>query len=184
MTRLSASPPALRNRTAGRIIFKLSAREERELREMEAARNKSRRYARQSRGSRWDRMRARLDANLVLFAEASRWRGFTSTDPVTTPSATRKIGLLARKNKAVFERDNFTCRDCYQQFDHPEPYQGEPIPGLTRGHIIPDSMGGTAAINNLIAQCVPCNSALGNQVWNPNILTVPEWDNLATEPAE
>jgi 5-methylcytosine-specific restriction endonuclease McrA len=76
---------------------------------------------------------------------------------------------------AVFERDDFTCRDCCKEFDHPEPYYGEPIPGLTRGHIIPAAQGGTAGIDNLIAQCQPCNQALGNQVWNPDALSVPEW---------
>lgn len=170
--------------TSKKSIFKLSAREEREVRELAAAKRRSRLLAENqesARASRWDDLRARLDADLVLVDDVSApWTvAAFYVAPTPTPHAPpKKTSPIQRKNIAVYGRDNFTCRDCFKEFDHPEPYNGEPIPGLTKGHIIPDAQGGPATVENLIAQCGECNQALGNNVWNPDVLTVPEWDEL------
>lgn len=175
-------------------IFKLSRREEREYRQVQAAKRRNRLTAENrasEKADRWAELRARLDAQLVLFNENDRWLRFSvsvrvdpdycgvaaarNDKPRRLKRNSKKLTAQARKNMAVFERDNFTCRDCFKEFDHPEPYRGETIPGLTRGHIIPAAQGGTTATVNLIAQCQPCNQALGNQVWDPGVLTVPEW---------
>ncbi|MET1083592.1 MAG: HNH endonuclease [Burkholderiales bacterium] len=156
--------------TSKKSILKLSAREERELREAEAARHRrhrpSRSRAKQASSTRWELLVAWLDANLVITDDRANW----ATVNIGVSPLGRKVArmdIYARKNRAVFERDNFTCRDCLQEFDHPEPYWGETIPGLTRGHIIPHAQGGPNVVANLIAQCQPCNQALGNNIWTP-----------------
>lgn len=151
--------------TVKKSILKLSAREERELRQVNAARRRARLTA-ENRASavagRWVRIRADLDARLVMLPDVEHQSPSASAIPKMSP--------LARKNIAVFERDNFTCRDCRKTFEHPEPYFGKPIAGLTRGHIVPAAQGGLATVENLIAQCVECNQALGNNIWGGNFL--------------
>lgn len=70
-----------------------------------------------------------------------------------------------KRRKVVFVRDGFACRDCGRKFEHPEPYDGEVIKGLTLGHITPRSWGGSFKVENLIAQCGKCNSKLGDRLW-------------------
>lgn len=71
----------------------------------------------------------------------------------------------ARHRRSVYGRDGFACRDCGRTFDHPEPYNGEPIDGLTLGHIVPKSIGGRRNVGNLITQCLPCNEDLADRIW-------------------
>lgn len=80
----------------------------------------------------------------------------------TTAVGTKKA---ARLRRSVYGRDGFACRDCGASFDHVEPYQGEPVPGLTLGHIVPKVLGGRRNVINLITQCRPCNEDLGGQIW-------------------
>lgn len=68
----------------------------------------------------------------------------------------------------VYIRDDFTCQDCEKRFPpaDPENYTGRTgIDGLTLGHIIPRSLRGHFAPDNLRAQCEECNTKLGNQIW-------------------
>lgn len=76
-------------------------------------------------------------------------------------SARRSLNL----RRVVFVRDKFSCRDCPAVFPHPDPYRGEPIRGLSIGHIVPRSQGGNWHEDNLIAQCIDCNRKLGAQMW-------------------
>lgn len=72
----------------------------------------------------------------------------------------------------VFQRDKFTCRDCLRVFEAPKPYKGQMIEGLTLGHIVARSKGGAFKVGNLIAQCQPCNHALGDRLW------IPHWQDI------
>lgn len=138
---------------------KLSAREDRELREVEAARN-----AWTPTDSVWtptDDTWPEASPRTTYFRNLRE--SWNSTVVSLAPSR------AARKRRRVFTRDDFTCRDCSQVFPHADPYGGEGIPGLTLGHIIPRSKGGTYDDDNLIAQCLSCNQALADNVWTPKI---------------
>jgi len=50
----------------------------------------------------------------------------------------------------VWERDNFTCQHCGVRRH------------LSVDHIVPESRGGTLALDNLQTLCKPCNSRKGN----------------------
>lgn len=74
----------------------------------------------------------------------------------------------------VFGRHDFACVDCRKSFTpRTDPYCGEGVPGLTLGHIIPDSMGGLLEPRNLVAQCTECNHLLGARVWTPGWFLAP-----------
>lgn len=71
-----------------------------------------------------------------------------------------------RLRRSVFRRDGFRCRDnCGIEVVPPPGWDGEGIPGLTLGHIIPQQMGGSWSVLNLITQCKRDNEELANQVW-------------------
>lgn len=86
-------------------------------------------------------------------------------EPVLPKKMNRYAKRFARIRYGVFVRDGFACRDCDRQFDHPEPYKGQGIEGLTLGHIIPRSKGGRQTVSNLVAQCECCNKELGDREW-------------------
>jgi len=139
--------------TSKKSIFKLSAREIREIRQFE-------------------RSLTLTDEELVRRAEANtRQPIYGGGKKVHTPRIRIRIpqglSIKARKRLFVFVRDNFVCVDCGQWFDHPVPYEGETIEGLTLGHIIPRSKQGGFTRENLITQCLACNAALGSNVWYP-----------------
>jgi 5-methylcytosine-specific restriction endonuclease McrA len=94
---------------------------------------------------------------------------------------------LARVRLAVYTRDNFRCVRCgWQPPDIPQDYDGsrtlgtlEPRAPSTRnplgtiirrlelGHIIRQQDGGTFTIDNLQAECSPCNR--GHRVTTPMV---------------
>lgn len=68
---------------------------------------------------------------------------------------------------ALFERDNFTCRDCGYRWTPPPLWDGSGgySGALTMGHIVAWSKGGEWSLENLITQCSPCNHELADQEW-------------------
>ena len=66
-----------------------------------------------------------------------------------SPSA--KVPIPDRVRWEVWERDNFTCRGCGGRRD------------LTVDHIVPESRGGTLALENLQTLCRSCNSRKGTR---------------------
>lgn len=46
---------------------------------------------------------------------------------------------------------------------------------LTLDHVLPKSLGGTNAIDNLVGSCQPCNVKLGNQPPKARILAAARW---------
>ncbi len=60
----------------------------------------------------------------------------------------------------VFRRDNFTCAYC-----------GARGVRLECDHVVPASKGGSSALHNLVAACVPCNRSKGARLlenWRPS----------------
>lgn len=80
---------------------------------------------------------------------------------------------LADLRRDVYIRDRFRCQGCGRQFVSDETlarddfeYDGlHNIHGLTLGHIIPKSKQGPYSMENIKAQCKPCNNRLGDKVW-------------------
>ena len=60
-----------------------------------------------------------------------------------------------RKKQKVFERDNFTCRNCGEDGT---------FKSLEVDHIIPVSKGGTDDLENLQTLCYECNMEKGQDV--------------------
>lgn len=83
----------------------------------------------------------------------------------------RKGSKSTRLRRVVFVRDGFTCQneDCGRIFKVSEKWNGEHIPGLSLGHVIPKAQGGGRTISNLRAQCLSCNNKLGNKVWESEV---------------
>jgi len=70
-------------------------------------------------------------------------------------------------NRALFERDGYTCQYC-----------GEPFSArhLTRDHVIPRSRGGKDGWTNVAASCFVCNNKKRNRTpeeWGVKLLAVP-----------
>jgi 5-methylcytosine-specific restriction endonuclease McrA len=59
---------------------------------------------------------------------------------------------LAFSKKNVFRRDNYTCQYC-----------GRMGPDLTIDHIVPRSLGGKTAWENVVVACQACNVRKGNR---------------------
>jgi len=55
----------------------------------------------------------------------------------------------------VFLRDQFRCQYCGEKFSTSD---------LTFEHVIPRSLGGITAWNNIVAACDPCNLKKGNRM--------------------
>jgi 5-methylcytosine-specific restriction endonuclease McrA len=52
----------------------------------------------------------------------------------------------------IYQRDNYTCQYCAEQFKSDE---------LTFDHVIPASQGGTRTWQNIVTACYPCNRQKG-----------------------
>lgn len=65
------------------------------------------------------------------------------------PGGYRKIPIPEELRWQVFRRDNFACKKCGRQ-DH-----------LRADHVIPESKGGKATLENLQTLCQWCNSSKG-----------------------
>ncbi len=76
---------------------------------------------------------------------ARRWKG----------RPPRSVWWVLRQ--AVLERDEYTCVYCGRRGGR-----------LTLDHVLPVCRGGTSDLSNLVAACVPCNSAKGTR-------TLQEW---------
>ena len=55
-------------------------------------------------------------------------------------------------------RDEYSCQYCSTQLTHND---------VTMDHVIPVSKGGKTAWDNIVASCMPCNSAKGNKLIKP-----------------
>ena len=66
---------------------------------------------------------------------------------------TRKTHITSALKTAVKSRDNYTCRAC--GFGGSSAY----APFLDCDHIVPESMGGKATLDNLQCLCGACNRA-------------------------
>lgn len=89
----------------------------------------------------------------------------------------RQAGLnpLVELRREVYIRDHFTCQNkgCGRQFISESTLAREDfsydglhnVRGLTLGHIVPKSQGGPYSLDNIKAQCQPCNNRLGDKVW-------------------
>ena len=85
------------------------------------------------------------------------------------------LNPLAALRRDVYIRDRFTCQNkgCGRQFISEATLAREDfvydglhnVRGLTLGHIIPKSQGGPYSMENIKAQCQPCNNRLGDNVW-------------------
>lgn len=73
------------------------------------------------------------------------------------PQPERERGLITKKKAVippslrwlVWERDDFTCKDCGSRKQ------------LSIDHIVPESLGGPTEESNLQTLCTPCNSRKG-----------------------
>jgi len=63
-----------------------------------------------------------------------------------------KKTISAGLRMQVFERDDFTCRQCGARTK------------LTADHVIPESKGGLTVLDNLQTLCRPCNAAKGTKL--------------------
>ena len=69
--------------------------------------------------------------------------------------------MMKRKSKPRFTKHNLylrdlnTCQYCGEQFDRSQ---------LTLDHVIPLSLGGDTAWENIVAACAPCNGRKGNSL--------------------
>jgi hypothetical protein len=73
------------------------------------------------------------------------------------PNEYRKKPIPAGMRNAVFRRDRHECVYC-----------GDREGPLTVDHVVPESRGGEATMNNLVCACKPCNSSKGTK-------SVAEW---------
>ncbi|MFT8232407.1 HNH endonuclease [Pseudomonas guariconensis] len=64
----------------------------------------------------------------------------------------RKKVIGAKLRTLVFERDSYSCLRCGQQRD------------LRADHVIPESLGGEATLENLQTLCASCNSWKGTKI--------------------
>jgi len=69
--------------------------------------------------------------------------------------SSRSDFLSKRRRRAIYVRDNFSCRWCRR-----EPI---PAPFLTLDHLVPRAHGGTHATRNLVTACYQCNSQRGSR---------------------
>lgn len=81
----------------------------------------------------------------------------------------RKGSKATRLRRVVFVRDGFTCQECLKKFEVSTDWNGQHVPGLTLGHVVPKSHGGPRTVANLRAQCGPCNTKLDNRVWESQL---------------
>lgn len=79
----------------------------------------------------------------------------------------------AMPRTAIYERDGWTCMLCGKAIDrsrhHPDPMSA------SLDHVVPLSMGGTNAAENLQASHLACNISVGNKKLAENLRPAPQW---------
>jgi HNH endonuclease len=82
-----------------------------------------------------------------------RWANLPERSYEVRPSEARpqrrKRPISHRKRWVVWERDNFTCRECGSRRD------------LSVDHVYPEALGGGDDLDNLQTLCCSCNSRKG-----------------------
>jgi predicted nucleic acid-binding Zn ribbon protein len=77
---------------------------------------------------------------------------------------------------AIYKRDNWTCLLCGEPVDrdrsHPDPMCA------SLDHVVPVSMGGTNAAENLQTSHLVCNLRAGNKKQTAELRPAPEWDGI------
>jgi hypothetical protein len=81
------------------------------------------------------------------------WKNILGTKPVAPDmkNKKRKIPIPPRIRREVLERDRYRCQHC-QTWEE-----------LTIDHIIPESRGGKATLENLQVLCMSCNLGKGTK---------------------
>lgn len=86
-----------------------------------------------------------MAANAYSMAHSGSW--LTWKNPPADPP--KKVKIPRSMAKAVFERDAYRCVTCGSHID------------LTCDHVIPESKGGPATLDNLQTMCRSCNCRKG-----------------------
>lgn len=85
---------------------------------------------------------------------------------------TRELKIALKKRKrAVWKRDNWTCRYCGLDMngDMIDKKLRMPMSRITVDHVYPRRFGGSDDIENLVTSCFECNSKKGDSMfdWKP-----------------
>lgn len=94
-----------------------------------------------------------LDESIVDTSGWPGWKQYLGERPAqgTPRSKQKKKRIPPEIRWAVWERDNFICQHCgARQY-------------LSIDHIVPESRGGTLALDNLQTLCKSCNSSKGDR---------------------
>jgi len=109
----------------------------------------------------WKRAITLLTVGKVEVLEAYDREVRSVSFAIQLPAVVRLLHLVRfRKHTIRFSRENIYIRDKYQC-----QYCGKPMPGcdLTYDHVIPKSMGGKTAWENIVTCCLPCNKQKGGR---------------------
>jgi 5-methylcytosine-specific restriction endonuclease McrA len=109
----------------------------------------------------WKRAITLLTVGKVEVLEAYDREVRSVSFAIQLPAVVRLLHLVRfRKHTIRFSRENIYIRDKYQC-----QYCGKTMPGydLTYDHVIPRSMGGKTAWENIVTCCLPCNKKKGGR---------------------
>lgn len=77
--------------------------------------------------------------------------------------------------RQVWEMTEGRCYYCGTQLDHPESTGHTGVRNFTVDHVIPVSLGGTDALENLVPCCKRCNSSKCDRL-------IPDWERMGARP--
>lgn len=109
----------------------------------------------------WKRAITLLTVGKVEVLEAYEFEVRSVSFAIRLPAVVRLLHLVRfRKHTIRFSRENIYIRDKYQC-----QYCGKTMPAydLTYDHVIPRSMGGKTAWENIVTCCLPCNKRKGGR---------------------
>jgi 5-methylcytosine-specific restriction endonuclease McrA len=109
----------------------------------------------------WKRAITLLTVGKVEVLEAYDREVRSVSFAIPLPAVVRLLHLVRfRKHTIRFSRENIYIRDKYQC-----QYCGKTMPAydLTYDHVIPRSMGGQTAWENIVTCCLPCNKKKGGR---------------------